>query len=106
MTNSVKNVKKRGKPFEPGNPGRPKGTPNKFTQLKGAFIEAFEEIGGKDGLSAWAKQSRNRAEFYRLISKLFPKEVELSGTDSGPIDHKVIVEFVGGNNARNQSSNP
>ncbi|SVD68897.1 uncharacterized protein METZ01_LOCUS421751, partial [marine metagenome] len=31
-------------------PGRPKGSLNKFTTLKSAFIEAFEELGGVDNL--------------------------------------------------------
>ena len=32
-----------------GNPnGRPVGSKNKFTTLKSAFIDAFEEIGGVD----------------------------------------------------------
>ena len=34
--------------------GRPVGSKNKFTTLKSAFIEAFEEIGGVDNLIEWA----------------------------------------------------
>ena len=47
MSDSVKNGKKtraRGKLFKQGNPGRPKGALNKFTQLKESFLDAFEEI--------------------------------------------------------------
>ena len=37
-----------------GNPnGRPVGSRNKFTTLKSAFIEAFEELGGVDNLIEW-----------------------------------------------------
>lgn len=68
------------KPFKSGNPGRPKGSPNKFTALKAAFLEAFETTGGTAGLAAWIKRSEhNRAMFYQLITKLFPQEVAHSG---------------------------
>jgi hypothetical protein len=69
-----------GIPFKPGNPGRPKGTPNKFTTLKQAFLDAFNELGGADGLITWAQESkRNREVFYQMITKLFPQEVAHSG---------------------------
>jgi hypothetical protein len=83
ITDNVNNAQKtpakpRGKPFEKGNPGRPKGSPNKFTQLREAFLTAFENLGGIEGLTKWAQQSKNRTEFYRIISKMLPKEVEVS----------------------------
>ena len=58
-----------------GNPnGRPVGSKNKFTTLKSAFIDAFEEIGGVDNLVEWARC--NQTEFYRMLSRLLPREVE------------------------------
>ena len=58
-----------------GNPnGRPLGSKNKFTTLKNAFIETFEELGGVDNLVEWARC--NQTEFYRMLSRLLPKEVE------------------------------
>ena len=58
-----------------GNPnGRPVGSKNKFTTLKNAFIETFEEIGGVDNLVEWARA--NQTEFYRMVARLMPKEVE------------------------------
>jgi hypothetical protein len=66
-------------PLPPG-PGRPKGSQNKFTCLKQAFLDAFEIIGGTDALAEWAKKSeRNRGVFYGLTTKLFPQEVAHSG---------------------------
>ena len=58
-----------------GNPnGRPLGSKNKFTTLKNAFIETFEELGGVDNLVEWART--NQTEFYRMVARLMPKEVE------------------------------
>ena len=58
-----------------GNPnGRPVGSKNKFTTLKSAFIDAFEEIGGVDNFVEWARC--NQTEFYRMVARLMPREVE------------------------------
>ena len=57
-----------------GNPnGRPVGSKNKFTTLKAAFIDAFEEIGGVDNLIEWARC--NQTEFYRMLARLMPREI-------------------------------
>ena len=57
-----------------GNPnGRPVGSKNKFTTLKNAFIETFEELGGVDNLVEWAKA--NQTEFYRMLARLMPREI-------------------------------
>ena len=87
----------KGKPFEPGNPGRPKGTPNKFTTLKQAFIEAFldERVGGTEGLVAWILSSnRNREKFYQMVTKLFPQEVGFTADDAEKFTNKLILEVV------------
>ena len=58
-----------------GNPnGRPVGSQNKFTTLKNAFIETFEELGGVANLVEWARG--NQTEFYRMLARLIPREVE------------------------------
>ena len=54
-------------------PGRPKGSLNKFTTLKNAFLEAFERTGGTDTLTEWGKQPKDRWDFYRLLAILFWK---------------------------------
>ena len=57
-----------------GNPnGWPVGSKNKFTTLKSAFIDAFEEIGGVDNLVEWARF--NETEFYRMLARLMPREI-------------------------------
>lgn len=75
--------KATGKPFVKGDKraGRPKGTPNKFTTLKADFLEAYEKIGGVDELAEWARNNRNRKDFYRMIATMLPKHVEVSVED-------------------------
>lgn len=76
----------------PPGPGRPKGSKNKFTTLKQAFLDAFELIGGTPALADWAKKSeRNRGIFYQLVTKLFPQEVAHSG--AGP-DNSLVIQVV------------
>ena len=71
--------------FKEGNPGRPPGSKNKFTQLKEDYLKAFysEELKGTEGLIEWAVS--NKTTFYQIMTKLFPKGIELSGPDGGPI---------------------
>jgi hypothetical protein len=75
----------KGKPFKPNqcpNPsGRPKGSVNKFTTLKAAFLNVFERMGGEDALLAWAKASNhNTAAFYQWITKILPADINLGNT--------------------------
>ena len=78
-TNTPDNNKVNAGRFQPGQSGNPAGrTPgsrNRFTALKEAFVEAFEGIGGVEGLMAWARN--NPDKFYPILARLFPKEVEV-----------------------------
>ena len=48
--------------------GRPKGSRNRYTQLKEAFLEVFNKLGGVDGMVTWAKKNdKNRAQFYHML---------------------------------------
>ena len=67
--------KKGVKPPNAGS-GRKKGSKNKFTTLKQAFLNSFNELGGEGALTEWAKKNDNRTAFYQMITKLLPKEVE------------------------------
>lgn len=76
--------------------GRPKGIPNKNSlSVKAAFQAAFEGLGGVPALIEWAEDKNNRGEFYKLYSKLLPKDVEVTGADGGPIQTAIRVSFVG-----------
>ena len=77
--------------FEPGREktgGKQKGTSNKFTNLKQAFLDVFERIeeeGKKEGskvrgLFEFAtKSDRNQAIFYQMTSKMLPSNITLDG---------------------------
>jgi len=60
---------------DPGGPGRGKGSKNKFTNIKEQFLAAYEGIGGLDALTIWAKKEKNKTEFYKMLTKLFPREI-------------------------------
>ena len=69
-----------------------KGIPNKATvTVKDAFREAFELLGGAEGLARWAaatvtvkgrKYQPNLEAFYQLATKLIPTESVQSGSIS------------------------
>jgi len=62
--------------------GRQVGSKKKFSTLKSAFIEAFEEIGRVDNLVDWARY--NQTEFYRMLDSLLL-----------PVTHhaKILINF-------------
>lgn len=73
------------KPPIPG-PGRPKGSKNKFTDLKQAYLDVFEkiEVEGKKKnnqvktLYMWAtKNDKNQGIFYQMISKMLPSSLDV-----------------------------
>jgi len=59
--------------------GRPKGAKNRFTNLKESFIQSFKEVGGTSELTAWAKD--NKKEFYKMVSTMLPKNVEMKSAN-------------------------
>ena len=83
----------KGKPRHP-NAGRKKGTPNKFTSLKQAFINAFnsKEMGGEEGMTeVFSANSFTKREFYKLISKMLPSNITHDGDVK--ITHQLSEKF-------------
>ena len=76
---------KKGHPKLPG-AGRKKGTPNKFTTLKQAFLNSFVNIGGEDALTMWGKPYKNRKDFYKMVATMLPRKAEVSGPDGKPLE--------------------
>ena len=54
--------------------GRVAGTPNKISgAVRDNVVNVFNKIGGEEEMARWAK--KNQTEFYRLYSKLLPRQV-------------------------------
>ncbi|MHC4398013.1 MAG: hypothetical protein ACYS1A_20410 [Planctomycetota bacterium] len=72
-------------------PGRPKGAKNKTPQmLQELFLAIAFELDEKDKLTwfDWAKQ--NRTEFARILARMLPKAVDVSGK----IDADLIINHI------------
>lgn len=104
MDKQVKKTKKKANPIErlpqPG-PGRPKGTKNKFTDLKKSFLEVFEKIeknsekknNNVKGLYEWAiKNDKNQGMFYQMIARMLPSNIDVNpiGTFSVVLSDKFL----------------
>lgn len=90
----TKIVTPRAKPPRAGM-GRPKGIPNKTTQLlKDAILMAAEEAGNTQGLVGYLKSQaiENPGPFLSLLGKVLPMQV--TGVDGGPVEHSIEVRFV------------
>lgn len=92
---SLANLKpaKKGECRNPG--GKPKGLKDRITKIKEAFCDAFDQ----NEFKKWADTHKN--EFYPLIVKIMPKELELNPGESGIIIN--FVSFDKGKNANNNS---
>jgi hypothetical protein len=73
--------------------GRPKGSTNKIPRVaKENIIQAFEELGGVDGLVNWAKaDQKNQGDFYKIYGRLLPIENNISGADGEDI--KMVISW-------------
>jgi len=62
--------------------GRIKGTKNKFTSLKRAFVDVFDKLGGNKGLHDWANADpKNMSQFYTMLARMLPREVNIGTVD-------------------------
>lgn len=84
-SNIIENI-----PLAVRSPGRGKGTKNKFTELKTAFLNAFQHVGGEQYLIEFAMQKSNRTAFLQMIAKMLPNKVEADVSVSGKVQ---IVEI-------------
>lgn len=67
-----------GVPFKPGNPGKAKGTKNKFTgTLREMILKALDGAGGVEYLQRQA--DLNPGPFLALVGKVLPTTLEATG---------------------------
>jgi len=81
MEDTIKKMATNGKFVEghPGGPGRPKGVPNKTTQLaKNVISQAAEQLGGTERLVAWARENQvnERAFWTTIYPKVLPLQIK------------------------------
>ena len=90
----------KGKP-RPEKAGRKKGTPNKFTDLKQAFLDVFDQIEKKSlekesevkSFFQWAiKNDRNQGTFYQMVAKMLP--TNLTGDLLPDVDGKLTITII------------
>jgi len=96
--------------FLPGNQeskGREVGSKNKFTNLKKAFLDVFDRLGGTEELLRWAAESkRNQATFYQWITKMLPSTTGIDD-DTRQMLYEISERFLpevkeGENNGNNE----
>ena len=89
-------VKQRPKKVMPISPGRPKGVPNKSTQLlKDAILMAATEAGEGDMVKYLVTQARdNPGPFMALLGKVLPMQVTGEGGGAVQFIGKVVSEIV------------
>lgn len=86
--NTLEERRVPGRPFAPGNPGRPKGSGNKFTNdIKAMILAALDEAGGKDYLVR--QSTENPIAFMGLLGKILPTQInaDVTGTSYVLIGH-------------------
>jgi hypothetical protein len=86
----AENLKQRPKKVMPVSPGRPKGVPNKTTQLlKDAILKAATDAGNGDMAAYLEQQAKaNPGPFMALLGKVLPMQV--TGEGDGPL--RVVIQ--------------
>ena len=63
--------------------GRPPRIHSKAAQIKLAFFEAFEKVGGIEALVKWIKKNNtNKREFYKMLLQILPKDIKIDPSDA------------------------
>lgn len=81
-----------GRPFEPGNPGRPKGARNK---LQERFVEDIYEAWQDKGAAAIDAMIADKpGDFVKVVAGLMPKEATLNINDHSELTDAELTERV------------
>ena len=75
----------RGRPFTPGNGGRPKGAQNRLTRtVKETVLTVFNEIQDDPKVNLKKFAQKYPRDFYQIASRLIPTEI------SGKLENAII----------------
>jgi hypothetical protein len=71
--------------------------PNKVSKAaKDNFVQAFEELGGVDGMVTWAKKDPDNLKvFYGLYARLIPVDMTSAGEKLEPQSIHITREVIG-----------
>jgi hypothetical protein len=84
--------KVRGRPFQPGNPGRPKGARNKLSY---AFFTDIYEVWLAEGKKAIKDTIKSKpADFLRVVASVLPKHVEITEGMFDGISDEELAELL------------
>jgi hypothetical protein len=99
--------------FQKGNSGRVKGSKNRFTNLRDSFLNVYQGLGGDEAFLKWVQKAKynNKKEFYQMVSKMLPREIEMSGPGGAPLNTapptiNIISVTSNGNGKAIPDSNP
>jgi hypothetical protein len=69
-----------GKFLKSGGPGRPVGSLNKVpAELRAKIQAVFDNLGGVDGMTAWARRSdSNLTAFYKIVATTLPRQLAVA----------------------------
>lgn len=69
---------------------------NKTTlAVKQVFEEAFNQLGGVRALVAWAREKKNKGEFFKLYARLIPQDVNAKHSGSITMEDFTAASRVG-----------
>lgn len=78
--------------FQPGNPGRPKGSRNKLGE---AFIHDMHEAWKLHGAAAIARVVEEKPEqFLKVVASLMPKQVEVKAGDFDELGDSELAALI------------
>ena len=81
-----------GKRFEPGNPGRPKGSRNKLGE---AFISAMHDDFNKHGAAVIARVRDEKPDAYlKVVASILPKELNVNTNALGDLTDDDIATLI------------
>lgn len=81
-----------GKPFQPGNPGRPKGSRNKLGE---AFVAALHDDFQANGVKVIETVRTERPhEYLKVVASLLPKQVEIKEDAFGDLTDDQLAAVI------------
>lgn len=93
--------------FQPGNPGRPKGTPNHLTRtVKETVLAVFNKLQDdpKNNLEEFAKKYPR--DFHAIAAKLIPTDIKGEVKQVSEIQLKIVRGSRNGANTAGTASGP